>query len=330
MNQINLCRHQQAYNRTQEAGDVDQLAAGGLVRSLTGSMRRLAEQGVHLGHELFEEGMELARHPEHITHWFEEGRQIVGEVAHLGLMPRDPDTRLHAELSGLKHVAWADPLSLAVVKDLAHQLEATVNDVLVAAVAGALRRYLSEADRYIKGNIHITMPFNLRPKDEPVRLLGNRFGLILVEMPLDEPDTIKRFKKVKQALSETKASSQPQITFGLLEMFSYGPAALEKFALDTLSNKSSWVLTNLPGPPAPLTVAGAQTLQPLFWVPRSGHLGVGLSILSYAGTVQFGLISDANMVHAPDRVVRYFEESFRELQQQAFGSMDSTRTSGQE
>ena len=78
-------------------------------------------------------------------------------------------------------------------------------------------------------------------------------------------------------------------------------------------------MTNVPGPKSPLTIAGARILQPLVWVPQSGHLGVGLSILSYAGTVQFGLIADESMVHAPGRVVRYFEESFNELQTEAFG-----------
>ena len=294
--------------------------AHGLVESLTGPFRKLAQQGAHLGHELVEEGMELARHPEHFTHWLEEGRHIAQELTNLGLMPKDPNTRLHAELSGRKRVAWADPLSLADVKELAHQLEATVNDVLVASVAGALRRYLSEADRYIKGNIHVTIPFNLRPRDEPIKSLGNRFGLVLVELPLDEPDAMKRFHKVKKALTEMKGSAQPRVTFGLLEIFGYGPAALEKFALDTLSDKSSLVMTNVPGPQSPLTIAGARILQPLVWVPQSGHLGVGLSILSYAGTVQFGLIADAGMVHAPERVVRYFEESFQELQSEAFGN----------
>ena len=291
-----------------------------LVQSLTGSFRKLAQQGAHLGHELVEEGMELARHPDHFKHWLEEGRHIAEELTNLGIMPKDPNTRLHAELSGRKRVAWAEPLPLADVKELAHQLEATVNDVLVASVAGALRRYLSEADRYIKGNIHVTIPFNLRPRDEPIKSLGNRFGLVLVELPMDEPDAMKRFQRVKKAMSESKGSAQPRVTFGLLELLGYGPAALEKFALDTLSDKSSLVMTNVPGPASPLTIAGARILQPLVWVPQSGHLGVGLSILSYAGTVQFGLISDASMVHAPGRVVRYFEESFRELQTEAFGN----------
>lgn len=293
--------------------------AENLVQSLTGSFRKLAQQGAHLGHELVEEGMELARHPEHFTQWLEEGRHIAEELTNLGMMPRDPNTRLHSELSGRKRVAWAKPLSLASVKDLAHQLEATVNDVLVACVAGALRHYLSEADRYIKGNIHVTIPFNLRPRDEPIKSLGNRFGLVLVELPLDESNAMKRFEKVKNALTDMKGSAQPRLTFGLLELLGYGPAALEKFALETLSDKSSLVMTNVPGPESPLTIAGARILQPLVWVPQSGHLGVGLSILSYAGTVQFGLISDTSMVHAPNRVVRYFEESFQELQNEAFG-----------
>jgi len=293
--------------------------AENLFQSLIGSVRQLAEQGVHLGHELLEEGMELARHPDQIKHWLEEGQHIVEELGNLGMMPRDPNTRLHAELSGRKRVAWAEPLSLAEVKELAHQLEGTVNDVFVASVAGALRRYLSEVDRYIKGNIHVTIPFNLRPKDEPIKSLGNQFGLVLVELPLDESDPMKRFQKVKKALTDIKGSAQPKVTFGLLELLGHGPAGLEKFALERLSDKSSLVMTNVPGPRSPVTIAGARILQPLVWVPQSGHLGVGLSILSYAGTVQFGLIADASMVHDPHRVVRYFEESFRELHENAFG-----------
>ncbi|TVP53803.1 MAG: wax ester/triacylglycerol synthase family O-acyltransferase [Halomonadaceae bacterium] len=293
--------------------------AENLVQSLIGSVGQLARQGMHLGHELLEEGMAVARHPEHIKHWLKEGQHIAEELGHLGMMPRDPDTRLHAKLSGRKRIAWAEPLSLAEVKELAHQLEATVNDVLVASVAGALRRYLGEVDRYIKGNIHVTIPFNLRPKDVPIKSLGNQFGLVLVELPLDEPDPIKRFHKVKKALTDVKGSAQPKVTFGLLELLGLGPAALEKFALDQISDKSSLVMTNLPGPTSPMTIAGARILQPLVWVPQSGHLGVGLSIMSYAGTVQFGLITDASMIHEPRRVVGYFLDSFRELHGKAFG-----------
>ncbi|MGM0450087.1 MAG: wax ester/triacylglycerol synthase family O-acyltransferase [Pseudomonadota bacterium] len=305
---------------TPESNKAPQPATGSSVDSFTASMRRWAGQGAHLGHEWIEGGMDLLRHPENVTHLLEEGRQIAAELAHLGLMPRDPRNHLHADLSGRKSVAWASPLPLARVKDLAHQLRATVNDVLVAAVAGALRLYLSEADRYIMGNVHAVIPFNLRPRDEPVRSLGNRFGLVLVEIPIDEPDVLKRFKRVRQALLEVKESAQPRATFGLLSLLGHGPASLEQFALNTLSDKSSLVLTNVPGPSAPLTIAGARILQPLFWVPQSGHLGVGMSILSYAGTVQFGLIADTSMVHAPNRVVRYFEESFEELFEKGFGS----------
>lgn len=295
--------------------------AQGLVRSLTGPLRTLAHSGSHLMHELVEEGVELARHPEQVREWLGEGWDIARELGRLGMMPPDPNTRLHAKLSGRKSVAWADPLDLAAVKQLAHQLESTVNDVLVASATGALRRYLNEADRYIKGNIHVTIPFNLRPKDGPIETLGNQFGLTLVELPLQEGDPLKRFRKVKQALAEIKSSYQPMVTFGLLELFGHGPAVLEQFALETLSDKSSLVMTNVPGPTSPLTLAGAKVLQPLVWVPQSGHLGVGLSILSYAGSVQFGLIADQGMIHAPDRVVRYFRDSFEELQECAYGDV---------
>jgi hypothetical protein len=73
-------------------------------------------------------------------------------------------------------------------------------------------------------------------------------------------------------------------------------------------------MTNVPGPQSPLRIAGARILQPLVWVPQSGHLGVGFSILSYAGSVQFGVIADSRMVRDPNILTRYFEESFRELE----------------
>ena len=297
-----------------------QEAQGGPLHAFTDAVRTFAQKGAHLGHSLMEEGMELVRHPQHIREWVDDGRDMVQQLEQLGLGPKDPDTRFHSPLSGRKVVSWAEPLALARVKELAHGLEGTVNDVLMASVTGALRRYLGEVDRQIKGNIHVTIPFNLRPQGTPVQSLGNQFGLVLVELPLEETDPLERFRRVRQAMIECKHSTQPRVTFGLLELLGHGPAALEKFALDTLSDKSSLVMTNVPGPTEPLTIAGARILQPLFWVPQSGHLGVGLSIFSYAGLVQFGLIADGTMVHAPDRVVRYFEESFAELEALAAGS----------
>ncbi len=69
-------------------------------------------------------------------------------------------------------------------------------------------------------------------------------------------------------------------------------------------------MTNVPGPPEPLTVAGSVLKQSLFWVPQTGDTGMGVSILSYAGKVQFGLITDVALTPNPEAVVRHFPEEF--------------------
>lgn len=239
------------------------------------------------------------------------------ELVHLGLSPPDPGTCLHAPLAGRKRIAWAQPLDLTAVKESAHQLGGTVNDVLMTAAAGALRRYLSASDNDLNRELHVAVPFSLRPRDQPINRLGNQFGLVIVPLPIGEPDALERFRRVQQAMTDIKNSVQPQVTFGLLDLLGKGPVAVEKFALDTLSNKASLVMTNVPGPVTPFRIAGALILQPLVWVPQSGHLGVGFSILSYAGSVQFGVIADSQMINDPNQVTRYFEESFSDLQELA-------------
>ncbi|MDI9246723.1 wax ester/triacylglycerol synthase family O-acyltransferase [Marinobacter sp. CHS3-4] len=290
-----------------------------LLDRLTRPFMQVATAGAYLGHDLINEGLAVARHPGRVNQWAEKAEHIASELVHIGLSPRDPDTRLHKTMTGRKRVAWAQPLDLAAVKETAHQLEGTVNDVLMTCAAGALRRYLAETDNDHYSDIHVAVPFSLRPRDKPISHLGNQFGLVIVALPIGEPNVRQRYERVKKAMVDLKHSVQPQVTFGLLDLLGKGPAAIEKFALDTLSDKASLVMTNVPGPTTPLIIAGARVLQPLVWVPQSGHLGVGFSILSYAGTVQFGVIADSQMIQDPAHVTRYFEESFEELQRHAHG-----------
>ncbi|HKK55272.1 wax ester/triacylglycerol synthase family O-acyltransferase [Marinobacter sp.] len=300
------------------APELDPLRETSLLERLSRPLRQVAQAGAHLGHNLISEGMDLARHPAKVRQWAEQAEHIARELVGLGLLPRDPQTRLHAPLGGRKRIAWAQPLELAAVKETAHQLGGTVNDVLMSCAAGALRNYLTEADTIPGSEIHVAVPFNLRSRDQTVSTLGNQFGLVIVALPVNEADVLKRYQQVRAAMTDLKNSVQPQVTFGLLDLLGKGPVSLEKSALDMLSDKASLVMTNVPGPASVLSIAGARILQPLVWVPQSGHLGVGFSILSYAGSVQFGVIADSQMVADPGKVTRYFEESFCELRDHAF------------
>lgn len=245
------------------------------------------------------------------------------DLIKLGLAPFEPETGLKQPLSGRKQVAWADPLDLSEVKACAKALGGTINDALLCTVTGALQRHFAAHKETIpECGIRVAVPFNLRPLDQPIETLGNQFGLVLVTLPVEVQDPFMCFRQVQENMNRLKRSYQAQVTYSLLDLFGRGPDIIERRALDLLSNKASAVLTNVPGPKDALYLAGSKLIQPMFWVPQSGTIGIGMSILSYAGTVQFGITVDKAIHADPDAVMGYFRESFQALSHAALAGRE--------
>ena len=245
------------------------------------------------------------------------------DLLKLGLAPAEPKTCLNPSLSGRKQVAWADPLSLDEVKDCARALGGTANDVLLCAAAGAIQKHFSNTgETPPECGIRVAVPFNLRPIQQPIETLGNQFGLVLVTLPVEVTDPVMRFRQIQHNMNQLKRSYQAQVTYSLLDLFGRGPDVLERRAISLLSNKASAVLTNVPGPKQPVYLAGAKLKQPMFWVPQSGHIGIGMSIFSYAGTVQFGITIDKSIPVDPESAMEYFRQSFIELYSKAQEKQD--------
>jgi WS/DGAT/MGAT family acyltransferase len=285
---------------------------------LFGPAQRLWDKAEKLGQEIITEGLEIIRHPSHLLDLAKEGLAIGSEIARIGLLPADPATCMKKPLSGRKTVAWAEPLDLNAVKETASALHGTINDVLLACATGALRAYLFEHQSDLGGkDIHVAVPFNLRPIDKPITSLGNQFGLVVVALPIGIADGHERYLAIKANMLALKKSCQAQVFYGLLGVLGKGPSFLEQTALELLSKKASAVMTNVPGPTRALFLAGSRLIQPIFWVPQSGEVGVGLSILSYDGGVQFGLIADKHLIPNPEKVVNYFLHEFNELRKLA-------------
>ena len=239
---------------------------------------------------------------------------VAMDLLKLGLAPFEPKTGLKSPLSGRKHVSWGEPLDLAEVKACAKALGGTINDALLCATTGALQRHFAAHKETIpECGIRVAVPFNLRPLDQPIGTLGNQFGLVLVTLPVEVQDPIMCFRQVQENMNRLKRSYQAQVTYSLLDLFGRGPDILERRALDLLSNKASAVLTNVPGPKDALYLAGSKLTQPMFWVPQTGSIGIGISIFSYAGTVQFGITVDKAIHADPQAVMDYFRESFQAL-----------------
>lgn len=241
------------------------------------------------------------------------GVGILSELGRLATMSKDSPTSLKGELGTSKRVAWIEPLSLELVKAMGKAFGASINDVLLALAAGALRQHLSKLGNDVDGIcIRATVPVNLRPLNETGKL-GNRFGLVFVELPVGIDHPLERLYEVKHRMQELKGSYQPVIALALLSVVGYGPRVLQEQISGMLSQNASLVMTNVPGPQQALYFAGCQIDEINFWVPQSGAIGLGLSILSYNGRIQFGVIADTNLIEDPDSLAQAFRDQFETL-----------------
>ncbi len=282
---------------------------GADVARRVGAMERYTK----LGGKVIEKGMEMYRDPTLAAMLAKEGGEIARELLYALALPDDPPSMLRSKLGVSKRVAWAPPLDLEEVKAVGRACDCTVNDVLMAAAAGALRDYMLERGDDIDGmTLRATVPVNLRPL-EHARKLGNHFGLVFLDLPVGEGNPIRRLEHVAECMNQLKNSRQAIVAFGLLAALGMAPAAVQGVALELFSRKASAVATNVPGPQQPLYLAGCTLREMMFWVPQTGSIGVGISILSYNGRVHFGLIADAKLIPDPDAVIRRFGGEFEKL-----------------
>ncbi len=268
----------------------------------------------HLGERMIKEGTKILQNPAIAGHYATEASEIVRELAHSLTLADDPVTRFKGRLGTRKQVAWADPLPLEEVKAVSKAFACTVNDVLIAAVTGALRQYLIAAGDKPEElqDIRVTVPVNLRPLEHALDL-GNHFGLVFLSLPLSADSPLERLYAVNERMDELKSSKQATVTLGFLAALGMGPSAVQKPVLEMLSQKATAVLTNVPGPQHPLYLAGSRMKEMMFWVPQNGNIGLGISILSYDGKVFFGLISDRRLVAEPSEIITRFRKEFEKL-----------------
>jgi WS/DGAT/MGAT family acyltransferase len=273
----------------------------------------LLKQAYAEGAEWLAKAVDLSKNPEQATEIARHALGIAGELARVATLADDPPTRFKGPLGSRKIAAWTDPLPLAEVKTVSRALGCTINDVLLSTAAGALGGYLRQHGEDTDGmTIRAAVPVNLRDPSAAASL-GNYFGLVFLELPIGIRDPFERLFAVHAAMSALKNSYQPVLTLGLMAALGRMPGAVEGAAIDLLSAKATAVATNVPGPQEPLYLAGGRISRLIFWVPQSGDIGLGISILSYAGQVQFGLIADQKRVPDPDQVTARFCEEFEKL-----------------
>jgi len=266
------------------------------------------------GETLWHEGIELSTHPRKLASLARLGTDTAAAATRLLTLPPDPDTALRGALGVPKRVAWSEPMPLPRIKATCQQLGCTVNDVLLAAIAGALRQYLRRRESPV-ADVRAFVPINLRPLDQPVPIeLGNHFSLAILPLPVGGETPVERLAALRREMDRIKQSQEPAVAFGILNAIGLTPSRVEQAVLRFFGTKGSAVMTNVPGPRTPVRLGGHTLSGFLFWVPMSAGVGLGVSIFSYAGQVTIGVASDAGLIPDPEAIVAAYPEELEALE----------------
>jgi len=257
-----------------------------------------------------------AKTPTPLAGWISHLRRGVAFAgALLRQLTMGPDTRtaLRGRLSGRKRVAWTAPIPLVEINAIRERLGGRVNEVMLTALAGALGRYVqARGPLRAKLAVRVIEAVNLRPYQDEIRL-GNEFAVVFLKLPLGIPDPVARLALVRARMTAIKQSLAAMANLALIDWVGRLPAWLERGVLRLYGMRGTVVMTNVPGPEYPLYLAGAPVGRVLAWVPQIAGIGIGVCVLSYAGAITVGIVTDCGVVADPWELVAGFEAEIAQL-----------------
>jgi WS/DGAT/MGAT family acyltransferase len=210
-------------------------------------------------------------------------------------------------------------VSLDEVKTVRRVLGGTVNDVVLAGVAGGLGQLLAARDELRPElTLKAFCPVSVRDEDEHLAL-GNRVSAMFVPLPVGEPDPVRRLELVRAATAHLKDREQAVGAAALLSLTEYAAPTLLSLGARLIHNQPfcNLVCTNVPGPQTPLYCMGARMLEAYPMVPLSKNMNLGVAILSYCGYLHFGLLGDREQWPDLEVLEAGLEEAFAELHKAA-------------
>jgi diacylglycerol O-acyltransferase / wax synthase len=269
----------------------------------------------------------LVRHPAKLFAELAEAGDALGEMLRL-VVAGTPPTPFNGHVSILRRVLWTT-FDLNHVKGIKNRLGGTVNDVILATIATALRGYLQEHGVQPDGmELRAMVPVNVRAASEG-GALGNRISMMAAPLPVGIHDPLERLRQVRAAMGALKGSGQPARMTRMLEVVELLPPFLQRPLawLNFQGAPVNTVCTNVPGPPVSLYAQGKrlETLVPI--VPLAQGVGLAFAILSYADTITIGVNADPALVPDGDLVVDLLREAHEELRALAGVEQITIRTS---
>jgi len=229
-------------------------------------------------------------------------------------MPLPGDTPLNRPIGPHRRLDWLD-LDLDAVKQVKNRLGGTVNDVVLAIVAGGMRRFLRRRGVALEGlHYRVVVPVSVRSEGER-GVASNRASGWLMSLPLDERDPRRRHARIAALTEQRKSSKQalgPEALLDVVELagplvFALGVRLTSRLAPYNL------IVTNVPGPQIPLYLLGAQMVAGYPLVPLFENQGAAIALLSYFGRLFIGVNVDWDLVPDPGDLVADLREAFAEL-----------------
>ena len=211
------------------------------------------------------------------------------------------------------HRRWVHAdVSLDLARAVKNQRSATLNDVVLAACAGALRDFLIEHGAGADGRtLKAMVPVSLRADHEHGETMGNLVSMIVVDLPVHEPDPVSRLEIIHGITSELKSSGLADGAQTIIELAdSITPFATPLTRFVTRRIPMNLVITNIPGPPIPLFLLGARVLRTYPYVEVIDHEGLTIAVVSYEGQLFFGITSDRDVVPDLARIAQGIEHHF--------------------
>jgi WS/DGAT/MGAT family acyltransferase len=268
---------------------------------------------------LAQEGVKILRNPLHLLRLARLGTGSTSALSKLLFRPPDPKTAFRGKLGTAKRVAWSAPIALEEVTEVGGVVDGTVNDVMLAAATGALRRYLqSRGEAVDELAIRTGLSVNLRSPDMAPQL-GNQAGAFLVSLPIGSADPLERLRTVKRTVDALKESPEGAMVYGLLNALGMAPADTQDALVKRYCTGETAMTANVPGPREMIHLAGAPLEMLLFWVPAFGSVGLNLNLVSYAGHMRLGVATDAGLVPDPETIADQFSVEFEALRASAGG-----------
>lgn len=224
-------------------------------------------------------------------------------------------TPINERIGPNRRFTWADT-TLEDAKSVRRAFGVTVNDVLLAAVTGALRRFLIDHRGFDVDRIDIRAMNPVSVRSE--RVFGassNQVAMWLVQLPVDEPDPVRRLQFIQDQTLELKHDRHAEGAAALVQGAAGTPTRMLSAGLRAAEEMRPFNLTvtNVPGPQFPLYLGGAPMQRTYPVVPLWQHHGLGIALFSYLGTIHWGIIADWDLVPDPEAFIECVHAAVAEL-----------------